>query len=253
MKLCQAISVYHSVKRNVETSLAEAKHYFAVPSLLSGMVRDYQPRDDDGDKLPSESQPVQIKITEVLAKLQQTLCRLYDVTATREYGNTIAKADVIVEGGEEPLLKNVPVNGLLFLEKQLGDLLALVQRMPTLDPSKTWTYDPAASCYRSEPVKTIRTVKQLQNHVKYPHTKEHPAQTETYWADVPAGDWTTVYLSGAMPADEVELLTSRLVKLLEAVKMAREGANTVEVTPQRYGQPLLDYVFSPARPPAMRE
>ena len=98
-----------------------------------------------------------------------------------------------------PVLKDVPVTTLLFLEKQLVDIHTFVEKLPTLDPGEAWNYSPDVDHYVSESYQTTKTKKVLKNHVKAEATKEHPAQVETYTEDVVVGYWTTVKFSGAVP------------------------------------------------------
>jgi hypothetical protein len=170
-----------------------------------------------------------------------TLTELFDVVATQDAANCLAKANVVVDG--TPLLKNVPVTTLLFLEKQLVDLHTFVEKLPTLDPGEAWSYNEEVDHYASEPYQTTKTKKVLKNHVKAEATKEHPAQVETYTEDVVVGYWTTVKFSGAVPARERNEMLGRVRKLQEAVKSAREEANGAEVELKKLGGAVFQYVF----------
>lgn len=127
-----------------------------------------------------------------------TLTRLFDVTATKDWANRTAAADVVVDG--TVLLPQVPVPYLLFLEKQLTDLHTFVRKLPVLDASEAWNLDPSTDAWKTDPVRTIRTKKVPRNHVKAEATEKHPAQVEVYYEDVPVGYWTTVKFSGALSA-----------------------------------------------------
>jgi hypothetical protein len=153
----------------------------------------------------------------------------------------MAKANVVVDN--VTVLKDVPVTTLLFLEKQLVDIHTFVEKLPVLDPGEDWDYSPDVDYYASEAYQTTKTKKVLKNHVKAEATKEHPAQVETYTEDVVVGYWTTVKFSGAMPAKEKNELLDRVRKLQEAVKLAREEANGMEVQTKKIGAAVLHYVF----------
>jgi hypothetical protein len=153
----------------------------------------------------------------------------------------LAKADVVVDG--QPLLRQVPATYLLFLEKQLVDLHTFVKKLPVLDASEAWNYDASADSWATEPVQTLRTKKTPRNHVKAEATDKHPAQVEVYYEDVTVGYWRTVKFSGALPAQRVNELLARVEKLQEAVKFAREEANSIEVEEQKVGGVFLDYLF----------
>ncbi len=184
---------------------------------------------------------MQVKAEDVLRTTAVTLTRLFDVTATKDWANRTAAADIVVDG--TILLPQVPVPYLLFLEKQLTDLHTFVRKLPVLDASEAWSLDPSTDSWKTDAVRTIRTKKVPRNHVKAEATDKHPAQVEVYYEDVPVGYWTTVKFSGALPARRVNELLDRVEKLQQAVKYAREEANGVEVTDQRVGDAVFGYLF----------
>lgn len=241
-KLNQIIAVEKGVKSKSFQELTEAHHAVQKPALLSGISRVYQPKDEEGEQLPPESTKVQVKAEEVLRDTAATLTRLFDVTATKDWANCHAKADVTVDG--QVLLRDVPVSYLLFLEKQLTDLHTFMKKLPVLDAADSWTFDASADCYRTDAVRTIRTKKVPRNHVKAEATEHHPAQVEVYYEDIPVGYWSTTKFSGALPARRVHELTARVEKLQAAVKFAREEANGAEVTDQHVGDAVFGYLFS---------
>ena len=240
-KLNQIIAVEKGVKSKSFQELTEAHHAVQKPTLLSGLSRVYQPKDEEGEQLPPESTKVQIKSEEILRDTAATLTRLFDVTATKDWANCHAKADVTVDG--QVLLRDVPVTYLLFLEKQLTDLNTFMKKLPVLDAAESWTFDASADCYRTDAVRTIRTRKLPRNHVKAEATDKHPAQVEVYHEDIVVGYWKTVKFSGALPAARVRELLERVEKLQKAVKMAREEANGVAVEPVKSGDKVFGYLF----------
>ncbi|MCW2505124.1 MAG: hypothetical protein JWO79_3408 [Actinomycetia bacterium] len=240
-KLNQIIAVEKGVKSKSFQDLTEAHHSVQKPALMSGLSRSYQPKDEEGEQLPPESTKVQIRVEEVLTQIGSTLTRLFDVTATKDATNAVAQADVVVDGS--PLLTAVPVTYLLFLEKQLTDLHTFVRKLPVLDAADTWVFNEPANSYSTEPVRTIRTKKVPRNHVKAEATEKHPAQVEVYYEDIAIGYWTTVKFSGALPASRVSELLGRVEKLQQAVKFAREEANSTEVTDKKVGDTVFGYLF----------
>jgi hypothetical protein len=240
-KLNQIIAVEKGIKSKSFQDLTEAHHAVQKPALLSGISRTYQPKDEEGEQLPPESTKVQVRAEDILRQMAATLTRLFDVTATKDATNAVAKANVTVDG--EALLTDVPVTYLLFLEKQLTDLHTFVKKLPVLDAAESWTFNDSADCWSTEPVRTIRTKKVPRNHVKAEATDKHPAQVEVYYEDVPVGYWTTVKFSGALPAKRVSELLERVEKLQHAVKFAREEANTTEAVDRRVGERVFGYLF----------
>ena len=241
-KLSQIIAIEKGVKSKSYADLTQAHHDVQKQALLTGLSRTYQPKDEDGEQLPPEATRVQVKAEDVLRQIAGNLTRLFDVTATKDWANCAARADVVVDG--RTLLRDVPVSYLLFLEKQLTDLHTFVKKLPVLDAAESWTFDPSSDWYRTEPVRTIRTKKVPRNHVKAEATEKHPAQVEVYYEDVAVGYWTQTKFSGALPAQRVNELVERVEKLTQAVKFAREEANTFEVTDQRVGEAVFGYLFA---------
>lgn len=240
-KLNQIIAVEKSVKSKSFADLAEAHQAVQKTAPLAGISRTYQPKDEEGEQLPAESTRVQIKAEDILRQVSTTLTRLFDVTATKDWANCEARADIVVDG--RTIAAGVPVTYLLFLEKQLADLHTFVKKLPVLDAAESWLRDDSTDCWRTEPVRTIRTKKVPRNHVKAEATDKHPAQVEVYYEDVAVGYWTTVKFSGALPARRVNEILDRLIALQTAVKFAREEANNTEVVEQRIGASIFGYLF----------
>ncbi len=240
-KLNQIIAIEKGVKASSFQEMTDSHHQLQKSPLLSGISRTYRPRDEEGEQLPPESTKVQVRAEEVLRTTAENLTRLFDVTATKDWANCKAKADVMVDG--TVLLKDVPATYLLFLEKQLTDLHTFVRKLPTLDAAETWSFDTAADSYATEPVQTTKTKKIPRNHVKAEATEHHPAQVEVYYEDVVVGYWRTVKFSGALPAQRVNELLQRVDKLAAAVKFAREEANGMEAEDQKVGAKVFHYLF----------
>ncbi len=250
-RLNQIIAVEKGVKSRSYSELTEAHHTLQKSALLAGIARTYQPKDEDGEQYPPESTRVQLRAEEVLRRTAATLTRLFDVTATKDWANCVATADVKVDGAV--LLPAVPATYLLFLEKQLTDLHTFVSKLPVLDASDSWDYDQASDCWATEAVQTTKTKKIPRNHVKAEATDKHPAQVEVYYEDVVVGHWRTVKFSGALPASRIKELLERVDKLQHAVKFAREEANNSEVTDQQIGDTIFGYLLSASPPQTPRK
>jgi len=240
-RLNQIIAVEKGVKSRSFQELTEAHHALQKPTLLSGIARTYRPCDEEGEALPPESTKVQIKAEDIVRQTGEIMSRLFDVTATKDWANCLARADVVLDG--QVLLGQVPITYLLFLEKQLVDIHTFIRKLPVLDAAETWAFDSSADCWATEPVQTLRTRKVPRNHVKAEATDKHPAQVEVYYEDVTVGYWRTVKFSGALPAQRINDMLQRVERLQEAIKFAREEANNVEVTDQKIGDKVFGYLF----------
>lgn len=242
VKLNQIIAIEKTVKAKAHTELTEAHQQLQKPSLLSGISRTYRPKDEEGEQLPPESTKVQLKADAVIRKTVESLSELFDATATKEWANCEARADVLVDG--TALLEKVPVTYLLFLEKQLVDLHTFVKKLPVLDASENWVFDGSADCWATEAVQTAKTKKIPRNHVKAEATEKHPAQVDVYYEDVVVGTWRTVKFSGALPAQRINDLLARVEKLQQSVKFAREEANTAKIEEKKTARAVLGFLFA---------
>jgi hypothetical protein len=240
-KLNQIIAVVNGKKTRCQKTLTEVYKQLQKPTLFEGISRTYQPLDEEGETQPPEKKNVQYKCKQAIAEGRAALVELLDVTATQDWANCAAKADVKVDG--QTVLAQVPVTHLLFLEKQLVDLHTFVGQLPTLDPADTWRWDENSDCYATEPAVSNRTKKVPRSHVLYEATEEHPAQVQMYHEDVKVGEWRTIKFSSAMAAQEKNLLLERIRQLQEAVKFAREEANNRDVEDVKIGNKVFDFVF----------
>lgn len=240
-KLNQVIAVVAGKKQKASEALTAAYHKIQKPPLFDGISRTYSPKDEDGERLPSESKSIQVKVGDLIQEVVTALTEMYDVVATQDYANCGAKANVKV--GNQIVLAQVPVTHLLFLEKQVKDVETFISKLPTLEPAETWTYNEAADHWSTSPVETVRTKKVPKAFVKYEATKEHPAQVETFHEDVTAGYWKTVKFSGTIPAKEKNGMLERVRQLHEAIVRAREEANGGEAPNVSEGKAVFDFIF----------
>jgi hypothetical protein len=246
--LCQIIAVEPRVKSGAYSLVTKLHHdtqRVQQGGPFFGLTRTYTPLvapENGGELLPGESTRVQLTINRILARIAEASTKLFDLVATKDYANCQAKGTITVDG--TVLLADVPVTYLLFLEKQLKDLRTIIAKLPTLDLAETWHYDHARGCWATEPVKTARTKKTPQNHVLAAATDKHPAQVHMFTVDEIVGYWELVKFSGALSADRAAVLLRRVEALQEAVAFAREQANTMEVTDQKVGGAVFDYLFA---------
>lgn len=240
LRLNAIIALEKGAKAHGTTTLTNMYHLIQKASLFNGLTRTYRPKNEDGDTLPDETTKVQLHGDEILREVAAAVGRMFDVTITKDTGNRFAVANIKV--GDEVIATDVPVSMLLFLEKQLGELQTFLKRLPTLDPAETWTWDNSVGTHRSVGSATIRTKKVPRNHVKAEATDRHPAQVEVYTEDVPVGTWTAVKFSGAFAQTRVNEMLARISALLDAVKIAREEANSLPVADVKIGESIFKYL-----------
>lgn len=240
-KLNQIVAVVNGKKTQTQKAITEVYKKLQKAALFEGISRSYTPSDDDGETQPAEKKNVQYKSRDAMAEVQAALIDLFDVTATQDWGNCQAKADVVVDG--TTILEQVPVTYLLFLEKQLTDIHTFVQQIPVLDSAENWSWDENSDCYATEPSISNRTKKVPRSHILYEATEKHPAQVEMYHEDVKVGEWKTIKFSSALAAQEKNEIVHRVRKLQEAIKFAREEGNSMEVDNVKIGNKVFDFVF----------
>jgi len=241
-KLNQILAIEKGKKTTLHQEITDLHKATQKAQLVTGHHKTYQPVADDGESFPDDVQHVQYRTEEVIDQVTERLATLMDVTATKDWANCTARADVIVNG--EVFLPNVPVTYMLFLEKELNDLHTFVTKMVELDPGEKWTLDPNSGLFRSGEAKTHKTKKMQRGIVLYDATEHHPAQTQLVTEDVVIGHWTTTKFSGAIPRPRKKALLERIRVLADAVKFAREQANSIEAEEQKIGRKVLDFIFA---------
>lgn len=240
-KLSQVLAVEKMVKSRFQSTIDEAYKAIQKPALFNGFQKSYTPKDEADETLPPERMQVQMRVSDTLAEVSARMSEMFDIEATKDWGNCEAAANVVVNG--VVLIEEAPATYLLFLEKKLVDLQTFISKLPTLDETEAWTFDDAVDLYKTPPVATLRTKKEQRPIVLYDATEHHPAQTQLITQDVTVGTWSTTKHSGAITKRQRAAMLDRVETLLSAVRQAREAANTVEVPDVTYGKDLLDYVL----------
>jgi hypothetical protein len=242
-KLNQIIAIEDGVKKQEYADLTKAHHVLQKSALFNGFTRTYKPRQEDGIQYPPEENKVQLNAKQLVAQVKEQLGELFNVVASKDFGNSEARADVVIEGEDKPLLTGVPVPHLLYLEKKLIDLRTFIRKLPRLDPAKTWHYDANSGMYKTAEEDQIKTRKVTKPLVMYEATKDHPAQTQPVTIDEPEGIWSRIDISTAYPHDELVAMEKRLSQVEKALKFAREQANSIEVAKKNTGDVVLGYIL----------
>lgn len=240
-KLNQIVAIEKSAQARADSDLTKLHHDAQKAQLFSGFAKTYRPKDEEGEKYPSEQLKVQLLAGDVLQRAAERFTEWLDVTATKDYANQHASADVIVNG--EILISKVPVSFLLWLEKRLQEIRTFIDKLPVLDEADDWALDTSTGLYKTVPNTAHRTKKTQTPVVAHPATVEHPAQVVIMTEDIVVGYWDTVKHSGAIPAARKKVLLNRVEEVQKAVKVAREAANMTDAPEQRIGKALFDYLL----------
>jgi hypothetical protein len=239
-KLSQILALEATARAAAGKAVTEAITALGNPAV-NGLSRTYQPREDGGALMPDESRRVQVIAEDVLRGLGARVVRAFDLNLMKDAANTQARADVVVDG--TVLIPDVPAQYLLFLAAQLAELRKAVAAAPVLDPVEDWHRDEARGFHAATPRETASEDRVPTPLVLFKGDEHHPPQVTTYEAKVNVGTWTTTKLSGALTADRKQELLDRLDALRDAVQVAREEANSIEVGDRRAGQAVADYLF----------
>lgn len=217
------------------------------PGLFNGFRKTYSPLDEEnGEKFPDEGELLQNNVEDVLANLVPTMAKAIDVQTAVDATNGMTTTTLTISrtDAEDVEIENIPVVTLLFLEKQLDNLKAIVSAAPALNPTKEWEFNAQEGVYVTKPRTSIKTKKVAVPIVLYPATDRHPAQVHVDNQDQTIGHWTTVDKSGAMPASRKRELLERIATMRDQVKTAREQANAnAEAVDITYGRELLQYLL----------
>lgn len=243
MKLHQLLAVLKGASSDAFETLRETDHTLAKTQLLTGRTKNYRPaNDDDTTYFPSEYQKVQVDAGTAIKTALGSQIRAMNLTASRDYSNTVAKANVVVDG--EVFIHDAPIPFLLWLEERLKNLETLIGRLPTLPSDTTWTYSDAEGAWQSAITETTKTKKVPEVVVLYPATKEHPAQVNVLETDVVQGYWSSRQFSGALQRTDVTEMQKKVRKLQDATKMAIMAANATEAVQVEPGKTIYEYLFS---------
>lgn len=241
LPLNQILAIEKGIKTRSYTEATRLHKQSSSPTPMNGQERNYVPTAEDEVVLPPERQIVQMTYQTALSEAEKAWRELWDITATKDFGNTHARADVVIGG--EVIISAAPATFLLSMEKQLADVLTFVEKLVELDPSEDWSYDDNTGLSKTGATQAHRTRKVPQVLTLSPATEHHPAQVQAIQVDQVVGHWHTIKFSGAIPRTKKRELAARVEKLLRAVKQARERANMTPVVKQKAGAALLAYVF----------
>jgi hypothetical protein len=240
-RLISIVMLQRTIKARTGAIVSAAYKNVQKPTLFAGLAREYTPKAEDGTPLPAEAQQVQLVATSLLQAIATDMTSYWDITATRDVGNQIARADIKVRG--QVLLEDVPTSTLLFLEKQLIDVRTFVTACPTLDSAKEWTTDEVTGISRTRPTETTRSEKLEETVIVVPATEKHAAQTRDRTRDQIVGTWATTHFSGAFTTAQQHTLVGRINELIDAVKLAREEANVIVVDDVFVGDALFGFLL----------
>lgn len=245
-KLHELLAVEGDLEGTWKKVMEEAKTTFAKkPGFFQGFHKQLEMFDED-DPLHNSVQDHQELTTTVHDKLSyigEHGERYFDVLLQKESTNQTAVADLIVDGTK--IVEGVPATFLLGMETRLKNLRTVYESMPTLPPGKNWEEDSirGEGVYKLDSKEvTYKTKKTFQHKTLYDATKEHPAQIEKWEETENVGKYFTEHWTGMVSSAEKSIIIGRLDKLIQAVKKARQRANSVDVVKRKVGKELFNFI-----------
>jgi hypothetical protein len=241
MKQHELIAIEGDVKKQVKRQQTDIYHLLQKPDLFYGLEKTYVPLEEDGESLPAENKKIQRDVPELLSEFSDVTIKWLDVMASKDSGNRLACADIVIN--EQVLVEKVSVLTLLSLETEFNHIKSVLEAIPTLPLDAEWHKNEATGQYFTSPVETTRKKKVMKVLVHFEPTKDHPGKSESFTEDVSAGTWITKRISTAMPEPVKKGLLDRLNVLILAVKKARERANNVDAEKLQIGKKMIDFLM----------
>jgi hypothetical protein len=229
---------YDAVQKETATNFAKAQDFYdgSTKSLkMKDDTRTYEEEAAKSEKLPRTTVKERVKYN------LDAFAKYMNVSATKELTNTLAKADVVVNG--KTILTDVPATALLQIEKRLQAVRTLFLGIPTLDNSKKWVLNEKTGWWEAPEEVTTKTEKNMRPIILVPPTDKHPAQVEKVTEDIVVGKYTTLPMSGRFTSEQKHKLLKKVEALLEAVIIARHSANNQEVQQSQIGDDVVKYLL----------
>jgi hypothetical protein len=245
-KFYEILAVERDRATAAETLSTESMNTFSKkPHLFRGKVQDvtYLNAEREGENTHA-SETVSDTVQGNLDYLKEFLGKHWDTFLAKEMGNTVAFADVVLDG--VTIVTHVPSTWLLGMEARLARFRAVLLAIPTLDPALHWEADPAQGrgIFRAETPVRFKTEKTKDFKVIVPPTDKHPAQVAEVITDNTVARIEETAFSGMVtPVRKAELIT-RLDALIGAVQQARQRANDVVLDERKVSPDIFGYLFA---------
>ena len=224
----------------INTFTKKQSHFNGYEKTLK-MYSDERKQEETGAR---ESKDLVTTVEKKLKYISKSQVKYYDALLQQEATNQKAVADLVVEG--KTIAENLPATFLLGMESRLKAFRAVLENIPTLDPSLSWKIDVEAGegIYVTEQTDTsYKQEKTVQHKVIVPATKEHPAQIREWADNKNVGTFFVTRRSSCISPAEKSKLLEKTDTLIRAVKKARQRANSTEIEKRSIGKDLMDFIF----------
>ena len=135
-KLHELLAVETNLETQANKAGADLTATFQSKKHLFGQkLVTFTPSEPGAQTVTEEQSDIQSTVADEIDWITKILAKALDVSHQVDVANTLAKADVVTEDGDE-ILKDIPATSLLQLEKRLQSLREFCGAIPTLDPAK---------------------------------------------------------------------------------------------------------------------
>lgn len=246
-RLSAVLGQYTDATKDASRKRDEAYHAIQRGQGWDGFSKTYSPKEEGGVQYPPQGKLVTMNALDFWNEFETAYGKIIDAAATKDYANTNAKADVVVDG--EVFMEQVPAPFLLWMDHALVDIRTFLNKLPTLPLDENWDYDSAKGHYVSRvPEQTVKTTPRKRPLVLYPHhfagDKALPAQTQMVEETEVEGTWTNTKYHGGIEPDDKKRYLAKTQKLLEAVRAALAEANSNKVERVEPATKLFDFITS---------
>jgi len=225
-----------------ETRTTFTKH----PERYFGQTQRVENFDENAPEESDSHKQMDDTVKEKLAYTEKHIIRYFDAVLQKEATNQTAYADIIIDG--VTIASSVPATFLLGLEKKLKKVRDNIYAVaPTLQLGVKWESDTSMGqgvYIKTYPDEKFRTKKVMKNHVVAKATKEHPEQVNVYNEDEKTAKIITSTWCGMITSSEKAAYLGKIDKLIQAVKKARQRANTTKVVNSTIGKELFAFINS---------
>lgn len=229
-------------KQAVQLMIESTKTFEAKSSHFDGRFKQYQPDDEGAERLVDEVEEVVI-VGSVKEKLDYTnkffinaLDSILSKEETNASGNTSTE---IVIGTNKFQLSSI---GLLALEKKMISLRGMYKKIPTLDPTKQWTYNEEKQMYETKVYTRNRIAQKNETIVVVQATDKFPAQTQVVPIQKKTGVYEETFFSKRITVRQKAEMIGRIDEIIDSIQVARAKANKAEVIKVKIGAAILNYV-----------
>lgn len=197
-----------------------------------------------------ENKEMVTTVADKLSYVEDHIIRYYDAVLQKELTNQQATADIKLPDGAV-IAQDVPATFLLGLEEKLKRVRAIYEAIPTLQPGKKWEPDTDIGEHvfkNAFPEEKMKTKKVFAHQILVEPTDKHPAQIEKWEETKDVGKYILNEWSSMLTPARKSILLGRLDTLIQAIKKARQRANTTELVQRNIGSELFGWIHREVAP-----